>query len=90
MKWILAGVAIDVVLIPVCWMSAMLRVHLLLTLACANMLYYLFILGRFLYRTSKLPERKGFALEFVVLQTFLCTGIFLFKLCDLIMIHNSL
>ena len=58
----------------------------LILLAAANILFYLVLLAVFLRRTAKLPERKGFLLEFVLLQFFLCTGIFLFKLTDL-MIH---
>ena len=63
-------------------------INALILLAAGNLLFYLVLLARFLRKTSKLPERNGFLLEFVLLQFFLCTGIFLFKLTDLMIQLN--
>jgi len=60
----------------------------LILLAAANMLFYLVLLVCFLRKTAKLPERKGFLLEFVLIQFFLCAGIFIFKLTDLMIRLN--
>ena len=60
----------------------------LILLAAANILFYLTLLVCFLRKTAKQPERKGFLLEFVLIQFFLCAGIFLFKLTDLMIRLN--
>lgn len=89
MKQMLIAGLIDLLLIIVFRLSGTPSgIGALILLAAANMLFYLALLGRFLRKTAKQPERKGFLLEFVLLQFFLCAGIFLFKLTDLMILLN--
>lgn len=89
MKQILIASLIDILLIIVFRLSATpFGIGALILLAAVNMVFYLILLFCFLWKTAKLPERKGFLMEFVILQFFLCTGIFLFKLTDLMIQLN--
>ena len=88
MKQILAAAFIDIVLLIAFRLSGPMGIPLMQILAAANIFCYSVLLILFLRKTGKLPERYGFLLEFVCLQFFLCTGIFLFKLTDLMIIYN--
>lgn len=89
MKQILIAGLIDLLLIIVFRLNGTpAGIRALVLLAAANMVFYLVLLGCFLRKTAKQPERNGFLLEFVFLQFFLCAGIFLFKLTDLMIQLN--
>lgn len=89
MKRLLIVGLVDLLLIIVFRLNGTpLGISALVLLAAANILFYLVLLVCFLRKTAKLPERNGFLLEFVLLQFFLCAGIFLFKLTDLMIQLN--
>ena len=90
MPAILTVLSANLLLLPVLWLCGENRTLYLILLACADMIYYLLLLTCFLRRFSAEPERRGALLEFVLLQFFLCAGLFLFKLADLILIRNSM
>lgn len=89
MRRILWGGLIDLILLHLFWFSGDLRIVLLQGLACGNVLYYLFLSVTFLRKTAKKEERHGFLLEFTLLQFFIFMGIFLFKLSDMMILHNA-
>jgi len=89
MKQILIAVLIDILLMIIFRLNGTPSgIGALILLAAVNLLFYLVLLFCFLRKTAKQPERKGFLLEFVLLQFFLCAGIFLFKLTDLMILLN--
>ena len=88
MKFILTAAFIDIVLLLAFRLSGPKGIPLMQLLAAANIFFYAARLLFFLRKTEKLPERFGFLLEFVCLQFFLCAGVFLFKLTDLMILLN--
>lgn len=89
MKTLFAGIIIDLILLQIIWLSGTLRIILLLAFACGNMLFYLWQLGAFLWKVRKTGDRKGYLLQFVIMQFFLFYSIFLYKLADLLIIHSA-
>lgn len=89
MKLILTSGLLDLLLIIVFRLNGTpYGIGALILLAAANILFYVLLLIHFLRKTAKLPERNGFLLEFVLIHFFLCTGIFLSKLTDLMIELN--
>lgn len=89
MPAILFAAFADLLLLPACWLCGEYRTAPLILLAAGNMLFYLILLLCFLRRFSSAPGRRGALLEFVLIQFFLCAGIFLYKLTDIILIRSS-
>ena len=89
MKYLVAGILIDIILLQIIWLTGTLRIILLLAFACGNMLFYLWQLAAFLYKVRKTEERKGYLLHFVLIQFFLFFSILLYKLSDLLLVHSA-
>ncbi len=88
MKTVCIGLGLNLILIPLCWLLPFAsRIPVYTGIALADLIFYLAATGIFLRRMWRAEDRRGFTLLFTLLQLYLLTVIFLFKLTELLLLR---